>query len=75
VDVDVYSSETLGRIPQKEGFKLLFPNYNCNIYEDLVVLKLAVRNVDKSSMKKEAISFQEGAGFSLRFQAKVETQK
>ena len=49
--------------------KLLLPNYTCNIYENLMVFKLDVKNVDPDSVIKDALVLNEGKekGFSLEF--------
>jgi len=46
---------------------LLFPTYTCNVYDELMVLKLDVRNVDEESLTKSNLESSEGSGFSLRF--------
>ena len=49
--------------------KRILPNYTCNIYENLMVFKMDVKNVDPESVDKEALILNEGkeAGFSLNF--------
>ncbi len=46
---------------------LLFPTYTCNVYDELMVLKLDVKNVDEESLTKSNLESSEGSGFSLRF--------
>jgi len=46
---------------------LLFPTYTCNVYDELMVLKLDVKNVDEQSLIKSNLESSEGSGFSLRF--------
>jgi dynein assembly factor 2 len=50
--------------------KMLLPNYTCNIYENLMVFKLDVKNVDPDSLIKDAFVLNEGQekGFSLTFE-------
>lgn len=49
--------------------KVLLPNYTCNMYENLMVFKLDVKNVDPDSVVKDALILNEGQekGFSLNF--------
>merc|ERR1712020_189430 len=49
--------------------KLLLPNYTCNIYENLMVFKLDVKNVDPESVMKDALIMKNGQekGVSLSF--------
>ena len=49
--------------------KLLLPNYTCNIYENLMVFKLDVKNVDPESVMKDALIIKDGKekGVSLSF--------
>ena len=51
------------------GEKLILPNYTCNIYEELMVFKLDVKNVDPDSVVKDELRLSENkeAGFSLSF--------
>ena len=44
------------------------PPYTCNIYEDLMVFKLDVKNVNPESLTKEALSVSGCHGFTLRFE-------
>ncbi len=46
---------------------LLFPTYTCNVYDELMVLKLDVKNVDGESLTKSNLESSDGSGFSLRF--------
>jgi hypothetical protein len=46
---------------------LMFPTYTCNVYDELMVLKLDVKNVDEESLVKTNLESGEGSGFSLRF--------
>lgn len=56
---------------EPEESQLQFPSYTCNIYDELMVLKLDVKNVEEDSMKKDLINSDDGCGFSLRFSTKV----
>ena len=49
--------------------KLILPNYTCNIYEELMVFKLDVKNVDPDSLIKNELMIKEEKeeGFSLSF--------
>merc|ERR1712223_1368545 len=49
--------------------KLILPNYTCNIYEELMVFKLDVKNVNPDSLIKNELMIKEDKeeGFSLSF--------
>ena len=51
--------------PVEKNF--ILPPYTCNIYEDFMVFKLDVKNVDPESLTKSALKTDEGSGFSLSF--------
>ena len=57
------------RTTDNETEKLLLPNYTCNIYENLMVFKMDVKNVDPDSVIKQALNLKDGLeqGFSLSF--------
>jgi hypothetical protein len=55
-----------GKDGEDGGERLLFPAYTCNVYDELMVLKLDVRNVVEDSLAKTTLESSEGAGFSLR---------
>ena len=57
------------RTTDNETEKLLLPNYTCNIYENLMVFKMDVKNVDPDSVIKQALNLNDGLeqGFSLSF--------
>lgn len=52
--------------PTQATKDLLLPAYTCNIYEDLMIFTLSVKNVDEKSLVKASLE-QETFGFSLLF--------
>ena len=54
---------------KEEVEKLILPNYTSNIYEELMVFKLDVKNVDPDSLVKDELILKgdKEAGFSLSF--------
>ena len=47
--------------------QLLFPTYTCNVYDELMVSKLDVKNVDEETLTKTNLVTEAGSGFSIRF--------
>lgn len=58
------SNEEFG--PKSDPDVLMFPSYSCNIYEDLMIFTLDVKNVDESSLVKKPMD-SEKYGFGLEF--------
>jgi dynein assembly factor 2 len=54
-------------VDQSDKEQLLFPTYTCNVYDELMVLKLDVKNVDEDTLTKANLESREGSGFSIRF--------
>ncbi len=54
-------------VDQSDKEQLLFPTYTCNVYDELMVLKLDVKNVDEDTLTKANLESSEGSGFSIRF--------
>lgn len=54
-------------VTSKAEEKLLFPTYTCNVYDELMVLKLDVKNVEEDSLTKTNLVDADGSGFSIRF--------
>ncbi len=50
---------------------LITPGYSCHFYDDLMVLKLDVKNVSEESLEKSSLTTCKGSGLSLKFLAKV----
>ena len=76
IEIDVGSDEakatgvdevTLEPTSKPEEPQLLFPTYTCNVYDELMVLKLDVKNVDEETLTKTNLVSDAGSGFSIRF--------
>ena len=61
------SEDVVEDVTSKSEKKLLFPTYTCNVYDELMVLKLDVKNVDEESLVKTNLVDDDGSGFSIRF--------
>ncbi len=68
---DVFKEDDARRTLSDSDGGLQFPTYTCNIYDELMVLKLDAKNADEASLAKKLINADEGCGFSLRFKTKV----
>ncbi|TRY61480.1 hypothetical protein TCAL_02164 [Tigriopus californicus] len=69
IDVDSGYAACTEDEPHENGSRSgprILPNYTCNIYEDVLVFTLDVKNVDESSLVKTVLS-DETFGFDLGF--------
>ena len=63
----VVGEDDVENVAESDEDRLLFPTYTCNVYDELMVLKLDVKNVDEESLTKTNLESSEGSGFSIRF--------